>query len=350
MTAPLPYPVGSSATPVVTDAFTGWPSDPDWVATGDAIVVDHWAGTNSILAQAAQLFYWGNNPATEQEPFLRSSALTKVYTGLTPSTFYTVLVSTSWKHGPGFGFVGMRVNGAPYSPSVGPSGTLTAPSVDMVGYGTSTAGGELTIAFALENLHPSYTLDIAFDNLRLIEGFVDDPFRDIIINTAVLYHDNNIPISITRGGARFDPGWRFKERGFPGKRANAMGGHVLAGMQPVIRTTMLLTGERQFLVYAPGGAWSDGPYGRRYTPPALGAAIPAGAHLSNVRCIWERLRGDYLQVHYPKGIVRTHGIETTDLTEGGLPVEIEAVQDLTSGTPSANRLYYVDILPAGYAL
>ena len=43
----------------------------------------------------------------------------------------------------------------------------------------------------------------------------------------------------------------------------------------------------------------------------------------------------------------THQVESQDLNEGTIPVEIHAAQDLTSGTPSSVRPFFYDILPVG---
>ncbi len=347
--APTPYPVGGVGTPLYTADLTAWLSNPAWVRTGDALLVDAWAGPNVVSAVAAHLAYWGNNPATEQSPFLRSTQAAFTIPGLPPSSFVTVIVNTQWRLGSFIdGFVGMKVAGTPFAPGAGPTGTLTAPTVPMVGYGTTDVSGNLAVAFALGNLHPSFNLNISFVDLNVYLGFADpDPFRDIIIDSAVLYHSENIPVSITRGGATFAPNEEWEEMPFPGKTAPVYGGDQIVSMRPKITTTFMLTGERQFLIYRPGGAWADSSYGRTYTPGEMRTALAAGSYLSGVRCIWQRLRGDYIQVRFPKALVRSYGIEGRDLNEGGLAVEIEARQDLTTGTPGTVRPYLIDILPFG---
>lgn len=351
MTAPVPYPISGSAT-LATDPFTGAQPSADWTVTGDAILIDGWGGSGQLVLFSQGLGFWGSNPELEQEPGTRSTRVERTYTpddfpGLTPNTYVRVTVGVQFfaqSFGAAGKFIGMYVGDTQCAPNVASSETITPNVGECIGYGTTDEDGAITIAFAAESITVSYDINIVFDNLT-IESVGD--FEDIIIDTAVVYHDESTPVSITKQGARFDPGWQWDEYDYPGKTASTLGAAELAGMKPVVRTTFMTTGERHWLIYAPGGEWSDGPYGRRYTPPALRTAIDSAAYLTNVRTIWKRLRGDFIQVHFPKAIVRTHGIETVDRDEGGIPAEIEGVQDLSSGTPGTVPVYYVDILAEG---
>lgn len=348
MTAPLPYPIGASAaaTPLITDALAGWAG---FTITGNAPMDAAFQGTTDSHIETAQLAYWENNPAAPQSPANRSGQAAKSYGGLPASSFVTVVVDTAWFLATGVtSFVGMKVAGSPFSPNVGPSGGFVPSVGTTVGYATTDGSGNVVVAFAVDDVHPSFNLNIHFSNLRIYLGFYDpDPFADIIVDSAVLYHMENRPISITRAGAGFAENLVLEEYDFPGKLVGVVGGDEIIGRRAAIRATVMMTGERQFLIYAPGGAWAGSAYGRTYTPAAMRSALGAGVYLTGVRCIWKRLRGDYIQVRFPYALVKSYDISGQDLSEGGLAIEIEARQNLASGTPATNREYFIDILPVG---
>ena len=347
MTAPLGAvrlsPAGAAV--LLTDDFTGWGSDPDWVVAGDSVVVDEWGGANDIQFESAMLVYWENNPEAEQEPAVRSSTATKTYTGLPANRLVLVRVPTTWFHGSGnVGFIGMRVNGAEFTPAVDPTGSLSAPTVEMIGWGTASAAGELTVQFAVEDLQPSFSVNINFEELTISTPALE--LADIYYDAGRLYVGGS-QVSVTRGGVTFDPQEEWEDYDFPGKASPVQGCEEIVRSRPVLRTRFMLTGEYQFLVYRPGGGWSDGAIEgqRTYTLPALRAALSTGLYLVDVIAVWPRARGDFVAVHFPVAVVRRYGMASQDKDEGEIPVEIEA--RVATGDPLTTVPYLIHTYAAG---
>lgn len=173
---------------------------------------------------------------------------------------------------------------------------------------------------------------------------------DIIIDSAVVYHNGTTPISISRDGARFERRAEYEEYDFPGKVAPVYLGDQLLSERPAIVVKFMHVGEPPFLVYDPGATWSSGSFDRTLTPAALRTALTAGMYLSDVRCVWRLLTGGFLQVRFPKALCRSYDIGSADKNEGELPVMIEARQDLSAAvTPKTVPLYYIDKMPSTWA-
>lgn len=349
MTFPFPFPLDTD--PLLSDDFTAF-ADNGWVATGDAVLVDNWFDdVDQILLFAEYLGFWGNNPAVEQSPGARSTRITKTYTGLPANAYVTVQVDVAF-YAQDFGaagkWVGMEVDGVQFAPNVAASGGGAPNAGQVIGYGTTSAGGELTVAFGVDDLTVSCDLHILFDNLTISTPAAE--LADIIIDSANLFYENTAPISITRGGFAFDAQEEYEEYDFDGKTAPVAGCEEVVAMRPVLRGNFMMTSERHISIYRPDGSWANSAYGRTFTPAAMRAALGAGVYLNNVRCIWKRARGDFIQVRFPMALCKRYGIGALDTDEGLIPVEIEARQDLSTGTPASQRLYYIDILPIGATL
>jgi hypothetical protein len=333
-----PFPITpTGADPVLADDFTAWASN-GWVATGDAVIVDCWEeadGGNAILLFVEMLGFWGNNPGVEQSPGSRSTRLTKVYgvaDGLSPNRFYIVRVGVAF-YAQDFGaagkWVGMEVNGVQFAPDVAASGTITPTAGFITGYGRTDSAGDLTVAFGCDDITVSCDLHIQFDDLEITTPNAE--LADIFYDAGVLYISGNA-ISISRGGISFDPQETFEPYEIPGTTQLLVGMEELVSSRPVLRTTLMLTGEYQFTVYRPDGTWADHASiagARTYTPTALRTALSTGVYLQNVIAVWPRARGDYIAVEFPYAVCRKYGVGSKDKDEGEIPVEIEARIPLT---------------------
>ena len=82
------------------------------------------------------------------------------------------------------------------------------------------------------------------------------------------------------------------------------------------------------------------------SPNALRAYLSASDYLTNVFLVWKRLRGDYIAVEFQTAICSSYSIGATDGDEGQIPIVIEAVQDLTTGTTKTAVPYRIHTLPA----
>jgi hypothetical protein len=358
MARPTPFPRQTSSA-VVSDDFTAWESN-GWTATGDAVVVDAWEDTDQITLFAEYLGFWGSNPLLEQEPAERSTRVTKTYSGLPGNTRVRVVASVAF-YAQDFGavgaWVGMEVDGVQFAPNVGPSGTGTANDGEIVGYGITSAGGTLLIAFGVDDLGPpSLDLHITFDSLEISTIAAD--LADIIIDSAVAWMLGN-PMSITRGSLTFEPNEEWENYDFPGKTMPVVGLDEVVRSKPVVRGNMMLTGEDQLSMYRPGGDWADAESAggasvgdssiRTFTPGQFRSALAGGAYLENFIVIWKRLRGDYIAVEFPVALCTKYSIGSQDGDEGQIGVEIEARQ-ANDGTPLSSIPYLIHILPSDFEI
>ena len=339
-----PFPLRSGTAPLLTDGFTGGPSD-GWTETGVGPLGggdgfdggNGWGGTDEL-----RLFIQQLGP---MDPPVQSTKLSKTYTGLPANTYVRVAVDVAWNYmdfGAAGKPVGMYVNDVLFEPNTTPSGTGLANNGQCVGYGRTSSSGALEIGFGTENITGSCDILIAFDNLRVSRPAAE--LADIYYDAGVGYIAGN-PFSITTGGISFDPGEVLEEYEFPGKRAPVEGCFEFASASPVLRTRFMLTGEYQFEVYRPGGTWSDGELEgmRKYVMAALGAALTTG-YLDNFVAIWPRQRGDYIGVLFRKALCRKYGMGSTDKNEGGQDVEILGV--IPAGEPLNTVPYELFTLPA----
>lgn len=184
---------------------------------------------------------------------------------------------------------------------------------------------------------------------------IDADFGDIVIDSAVAWQSGD-PTSITRGALSFDPQEEWESYSFPGKTTNVVGLHECVRSRPVVKGTMMLTGESQFLLYRPGGSWANAANAgsiittgiREYTPGVFRSALSEGAYLQNFIVIWKRQRGDFIAVEFPLALCVKYGISSADKDEGQIPVEIEARQE-NDGTPRTTRPYLIHMLPSSFA-
>jgi hypothetical protein len=358
MARPTPFPRQTSSA-IVSDDFTAWESN-GWVASGDALVVDEWIDTDQITLFSEHAAYWGSNPETEQDPSERSTRVTKTYSGLPGNTRVRVVAGVTFfaqDFGAVGAWVGMEVNGEQYAPNVGPSGTVPGNEGEIVGYGTTSGDGTIEIAFGVDDLGPpSLDLHITFDSIEISTVAAD--LADIIIDSAVAWMLGN-PMSITRGSLTFEPNEEWENYDFPGKTMPVAGLDEVVRSKPVVRGTMMLTGEDQLSMYRPGGDWADADSAggasvgdssiRTFTPGQFRSALAGGAYLENFIVIWKRLRGDYLAVEFPVALCTKYGIGSQDGDEGQIGVEIEGRQ-ANDGTPLSSIPYLIHILPSDFEI
>lgn len=337
----------ASGAAVLTDDFADWPGR--YAFTGDALLVDAWSLVQPQI-EAEHLGLWGT-PETEQSPFLRSTRATGTYgvaDGLLPNTFYFITIDTTWALGTGIdlaaSFVGVYVNDAGFRPVQLPGPPLSPATIPLSAWGTTDSSGNLDVAFAVENVHPSFNINIVFGNLRMSTPAQE--MADIFYDAGRVYVSGN-QISITRGGVTFDPQEKWEDYEFPGKAAPVQGLDEVVESRPVLRTRMMLTGEYQFTVYRPGGTWSDGvvSQSRTYTLPAMRAALATGFYLADVIAVWPRARGDFVAVHFPIALVRQYNMGSLDKDEGGLDIVFEA--RIPTGEPNTTVPYRLHTYASG---
>ncbi len=176
-------------------------------------------------------------------------------------------------------------------------------------------------------------------------------FDDIIVDSAVAYQRGD-PISCTRGALSFDPNEVWESYDFPGKTMPVVGLDELVSSRPVVKGTMMMTGEAQFTVYSPGGAWGDAATtggiittgARGFTPSPFRTPLALGSYIQDFICVWKRQRGDYIAVEFAYALCTKYSIDAKDNDEGLIAVEFEARQP-NDGSPTTSPPYTVITIP-----
>src|SRR5689334_16269365 len=120
-------------------------------------------------------------------------------------------------------------------------------------------------------------------------------FDDIIIDSAVAWQADN-QLSPTRGSLTFEPNEDWEAYDFPGRTMPVAGLDEVVRSRPVIKGTMMLTGEGQFSVYRPDSTWANGSSAggvttsgiRTFTPGAFRTTLGVGAYLRDFLVVWKR--------------------------------------------------------------
>lgn len=182
-------------------------------------------------------------------------------------------------------------------------------------------------------------------------GNVNADFDDIIIDSAVAWSGDS-QISITRGALSFDPQEVWEDYDFPGKTMPVAGLDEVVSSRPIIKGTMMLTGEAQLSIYRPDGTWSDGASAggvttsgiRTFTPGAFRSTLVQAKYLRDFIVFWKRQRGDFIAVQFPFALCTKYDLKSQDGDEGMIAVEFEACQP-NNAAPSSTPPYTVITLP-----
>jgi hypothetical protein len=349
---PVPFPIFESSGALTLTSLGGLSGK---TISGDDVIKDGWSdiGGNNIQLFVQQLGTWGD----DDDPFPRSTKVSWVQSGLPINTYVKVTIGVGWNYmdfGASGKPIGLYVNDVLFAPGTTPSGTITANNGTVVGYGVTNSAGELNLALGVENVTPSLDILIQFGG-NIAVGLSSAEFADIITDSATLWQRGN-PTSVTRGSLSFEPNEVWENFDFPGKTMPVVGLDECVSMRPVIKGSMMMTGEDQFNMYRPGGSWANGDSAggivaagiRTFTPGAFRSVLSEGAYLQNLIVIWKRQRLDYVAVEFLFALCTHFGISAQDGDEGLIPVEFEARQP-NEGTPLTSIPYLIHILPSTFA-
>ena len=349
---PVPFPIFDNNGTLTIDSLGGLSGK---TITGDDVIKDGWSapGGNDIRLFVQQLGTWGD----DDDPFARSTKISWTQSGLPINTFVKVVIGVAWNYmdfGASGKPIGLYVNDVLFAPGTTPSGTITANTGNVIGYGMTNSAGELELALGVENVTPSLDILIYFTG-SVETSLVSAEFADIIIDSATMWQRGN-PTSVTRGSLTFEPNEVWENYDFPGKTMPVMGLDECVSMRPVVKGSMMMFGEDQILMYRPGGSWAGGDSAggvvasgiRTFTPGTFRAPLVEGAYLQNLIVVWKRQRLDYIAVEFLAALCTHYGISGQDGDEGLTPCEFEARQ-LNFGTPMTTIPYLIHILPPTFA-
>ena len=92
------------------------------------------------------------------------------------------------------------------------------------------------------------------------------------------------------------------------------------------------------------GAWTAS---TSYQPRAAALFLAAGDYLTDVRAIWQRGSGAFVQVRFPSALLVKYDITSQDNAEVAIAIEIEARLDMSvSGTTTGTSPFRIEYLAA----
>jgi hypothetical protein len=172
--------------------------------------------------------------------------------------------------------------------------------------------------------------------------------QDVMLDSGVLYIGASI-FSAQEGGLKFDPTKTIRQVVFDGQRS------PIAGLDRTVETAAVLTGTvlqvspTTFPTIEPGAATpvpvvGGGPAGATQLQPKQASIMyVAGDYLTNVRAIWQRGDGTYVQIRFPKALCTKWDLTGTDKEEAKWAITIEARLDMTvSGALVSNPNWVIE--------
>jgi hypothetical protein len=176
-----------------------------------------------------------------------------------------------------------------------------------------------------------------------LSGYTSSLPTDVLLDSGTLYIGGSV-LAATRGGLQFNPTKEMRNIEFDGKRAAIKGLDRVTSAVPTISGTVIELSPSDIAVIEPGSTSSSAASGiTRYTGKAMGTLYVSNDYLSDVKCIWERGSGGYVQVRFASAIVKSWQMSGTDNEEATIQLEIEARIDMSvTGNTVSGLPYSID--------
>jgi hypothetical protein len=174
-----------------------------------------------------------------------------------------------------------------------------------------------------------------------LTGFTSSFPSDVVLDSGVLYIGSSI-FSCLRGGLKFDPGITMRNIPFDGQRSPIKGIDRKTMVTPKISGTMIELAEDQIAQIEPGSTQVGS---SQYQGKRAGILLASGDYLTNVRAIWLRGNGQFVQVRFPSALLMKYDATSVDGDELSIAIEIEARLDMTaSGVNIGDMPYLIEYL------
>jgi hypothetical protein len=161
-----------------------------------------------------------------------------------------------------------------------------------------------------------------------LTGFTTAFPDDVVLDSGVLYVGTTV-FGAFAGGLKFDPGITYRNIDFDGKRSPVKGLDRKTMMMPKISGTCIQYSTTNVQQVEPGatdtaaGEWTGAQ--SSYAPVAAGELMTS--YLADVRALWLRGNGEYVQVRFPSAMVTKYDITSQDGAEIAIAIEVEARLD-----------------------
>lgn len=162
-----------------------------------------------------------------------------------------------------------------------------------------------------------------------LTGFTSNLPNDVLLDSGVLYVGATV-FGATKGGLQFDPGVTYRNVEFDGKRSPIRLLDRKMSMAPKITGTVLELATGNIARLEPGattattGAWTAS---TSYQPKRAAGNLASGDYIADVRAIWLRGSGGFVQVRFPQALLTKYDITSQDAEEASIAIEIEARLD-----------------------
>lgn len=175
-----------------------------------------------------------------------------------------------------------------------------------------------------------------------LTGFTSQFPTDVLVDSGVLYVGATV-FGAFQGGLKFDPGIEYLNVNFDGKRSPVKLLDRKSNQMPKITGTVIQLSTTNVTQIEPGatvaasGAWTGS---TSYLPKRAGSFLAAGDYLTDVRAIWLRGGGGYVQVRLPSALLMKYDVTSQDGQEVAIALEIEARLDMSvSGANTGDAPY-----------
>lgn len=180
-----------------------------------------------------------------------------------------------------------------------------------------------------------------------LTGYTSNLPTDVLIDSGVLYVGATV-FGAFAGGLKFDPGNEYRQVEFDGRRSPVKLLDRKSSVMPKITGTVIQLSTANVAQIEPGatvvasGAWTGS---TSYQPKAAAGFLVAGDYLTDVRAIWLRGGGNYVQVRFPSALLTKYDITSQDNAEIAIAIEIEARLDMSvSGVTTGTSPFRVEYL------
>jgi hypothetical protein len=189
-----------------------------------------------------------------------------------------------------------------------------------------------------------------------LTGYTATLPSDVLLDSGVLYAGTTV-FGAFAGGLKFDPGFTYRNVDFDGKRSpvkaidrRMMQVPKLTGTVIQLSTTNVgqieagATVATGVTAVTAAGGWTGA--SSSYTPKRAAGLLAAGDYLSDIRAIWLRGAGTFVQVYFKSALCTKYDITSQDGAEVAIAIEIEARLDFgaTGYTNVGDAPYRIEYL------
>ena len=180
-----------------------------------------------------------------------------------------------------------------------------------------------------------------------LTGFSSTFPTDVLVDSGVLYIGASV-FGAFQGGLKFEPGVEYLNTTFDGKRSPVKLLDRKSNQMPKITGTMIQLSTTNVGQLEPGATTATGWTGSTsYAPKRAGLFLASGDYLTDVRAIWLRGNGSFVQVRFPSALCVTYDVTSQDGQEVAIAVELEARLDMSvSGANVGDAPYRIEYLAA----